>query len=78
MSADRLEKAKTRLNAYYEAELAVLSSQQYQIDGRMLRRADLKEIREAITQLEGQVQLIEGQARGRTGIRSRQIVFRDN
>lgn len=78
MTTDRLQMAKTRLEAYYQAEIAVLSGQQYQIGGRMLRRADLQEIRAAITQLERQVQMLEDQESGRAGVRSRQIVIRNS
>ena len=55
MANERLEKAKARLDAYYEAELAVLSGQEYRIGSRTMRRADLSEIRAAIKELESQV-----------------------
>ncbi|EJO5349063.1 hypothetical protein NRP93_003215 [Clostridium botulinum] len=55
----RLEKAKERLNYYYEAELAVLSNQEYRIGTRTMRRADLAEIRRAITDLEKQIKQLE-------------------
>ena len=41
-----------RLSAYYNAELAVLSGQKYQIGTRTLERAELSEIRKAIETLE--------------------------
>ena len=41
-----------RLNAYYNAEMAVLTGQSYQIGTKRLTRADLSEIRKAIGELE--------------------------
>jgi coenzyme F420-reducing hydrogenase delta subunit len=55
MGNDRLTKAKERLNMYYEAEIAVLTGQEYRIGTRSMKRADLAEIRSAITELEKQV-----------------------
>jgi uncharacterized membrane protein len=77
MSTDRLQKAKDRLNAYYEAELAVLSGQEYRIGSRNLRRADLQEIRSAINELEKLIQQLEDQASGNTANRTRRVVLRD-
>jgi polyhydroxyalkanoate synthesis regulator phasin len=77
MSTDRLQKAKDRLNAYYEAELAILAGQEYRIGTRTLRRADLKEIRSAINELEKLVQRLEAQASGDTTARTRRVVIRD-
>ncbi|QQE75710.1 peptidylprolyl isomerase [Brevibacillus composti] len=69
--------AKERLQAYYQAELAVLSGQEYRIGTRTLRRADLSEIRKAISELERQVQQLENQAAGNRSARARRIVIRD-
>lgn len=77
MSTDRLQKAKDRLNAYYEAELAVLSGQEYRIGSRNLRRADLQEIRSAINELEKLVQQLEDQVNSNTANRVRRVVLRD-
>ncbi len=49
---ERIEQLKYRLNAYYKAEMAVLSGQKYQIGTKSLTRADLGEIRKAINELE--------------------------
>lgn len=49
---ERLSKAKERLKAYYRAELAVLSGQNYKIGTKSLTRANLAEIRKAIKELE--------------------------
>lgn len=48
-----------RLNAYYDAEMAVLTGQSYQIGTRRLTRADLSEIRKAIDSLETELSNIE-------------------
>lgn len=77
MLEERLQKAKERLNAYYEAELAVLAGQEYRIGSRVLRRADLSSIREAINELERLVHQLEAQLNGNTAIRSRRVVLRD-
>ncbi|MBP2654999.1 MAG: hypothetical protein H6Q73_2568 [Firmicutes bacterium] len=63
--SDRLARAKTRLSAYYDAEMAVLSGQSYKIGTRSLTRADLGEIRTAITNLENAVEELTAQAVGR-------------
>lgn len=77
MSTDRLQKAKDRIAAYYEAEMAVLTGQEYRIGTRTLRRADLKEIRSAINELEKLVHRLEAQANGDTTARVRRVVIRD-
>lgn len=77
MSADRLQKAKERLAAYYEAEMAVLTGQEYRIGSRTLRRADLEQIRSAINELERLVQQLEAQASGSTANRVKRVVLRD-
>lgn len=48
--------AQARLDAYLAAELAVLGGQRYEIDGRMLQRADLAEIRRGIDSWNQRVQ----------------------
>lgn len=77
MLEERLQKAKDRLNAYYEAELAVLTGQEYRIGSRTLRRADLAEIRAAINELEKLVRQLEAQLSGSTAARARRVVLRD-
>lgn len=59
----RLEFLKTRLNSYYEAEQAILSSQSYTIGRKTLERADLAEVRKAIKDLESQIARLEGKGR---------------
>lgn len=75
--SDRLAKAKERLNAYYEAELAVLSGQSYKIGTRSMTRADLGEIRRAIKDLENLVAELEAQAAGGGPRRAFRITPRD-
>ncbi len=77
MLEERLTKAKERLNAYYEAELAILAGQEYKIGSRTLQRADLKEVRQAINALEKQVQILEDRISGNTSNRARRVVIRD-
>ena len=48
MAGITLAQAQARLDAYLAAELAVLGGQEYEIAGRRLKRADLKEIRAGI------------------------------
>lgn len=62
---DRLNHAKDRLNAYYEAEIKVLAGQSYQIGSQRMTRADLAEIREAIAGLENLVDELEALAIGK-------------
>lgn len=77
MSTDRLQLAEDRLNAYYQAELAVLTGQEYRIGTKLMRRADLAAIRAAINSLEGQVQRLEAQQSGNTSSRVKRVVLRD-
>lgn len=75
--SDRLEKAKTRLDAYYEAELAVLAGQEYRIGTRSLTRADLQEIRKAIKELENLVDELEAATNGKGRRKAYRITPRD-
>ena len=52
---NRKEMLEKRLDAYYKAEMAVLTGQSYQIGTRKLTRADLSEIRKAIEDLETEI-----------------------
>lgn len=49
MAGITLAAAQARLDAYLAAELAVLGGQEYEISGRRLKRADLREIRAGIS-----------------------------
>ncbi|MCT4543284.1 MAG: DUF6148 family protein [Vallitalea sp.] len=66
---ERLSKAKERLNAYYDAELAILSGQEYKMGSKSLKRADLAQIRESIRELEKAVD--ELKFKEKTGARRR-------
>ena len=55
MAGITLAQAQARLDAYLAAELAVLGGQEYEIAGRRLRRADLREIRAGIAQWDQRV-----------------------
>jgi hypothetical protein len=76
-TSERLVQAKTRLDAYYEAELAVLSGQMYKIGTRQLQRADIAEIRAAIKELEILVSQLESMAAGNGPRRAYRITPRD-
>ena len=66
----RLEILRERLAAYYAAELAILRGQEYQLDSRRLRRADLSAVRAAIRELEEEIALLE-----QNGRRVRRVTF---
>ena len=51
----RKKMLEKRLNAYYRAEMAVLTGQSYQLGTKRLTRADLAEIRKAINELETEI-----------------------
>jgi len=70
---DTLERLKARLELYYEAEAAVLAGQSYRIGTRTLQRADLAQIRQAIKELEAQIEIVERNA----GRSAKRIVLRD-
>lgn len=72
MAGITLAQAEAQLAAYLAAETAVLKSQRYELAGRMLTRADLKEIRSGIEVWDARVKNLSRQAAGRS--RSRTIV----
>ena len=76
-SKERLEKAKQRLEAYYEAEMAVLAGQEYKIGTRSLTRANLEEIRAAIDSLEKQVDQLTTAVDGKGRRKAYRITARD-
>jgi len=77
MVNERLAKARERLKAYYDAELAVLSGQSYTIGSRSLTRANLSEIRNAIKELERQARELEAIALGGGHRKAYRITPRD-
>ena len=64
-----LEVAQSRLAAYLVAEAKILESQHYQVgDGssaRMLRRADLDQVRLGIAEAQAEIARLQGAAHGR-------------
>lgn len=77
MDNERLLKAKERLSAYYEAELAILSGQSYTIGTRSLTRANLAFVRDQIDSLETQVEELKSMAEGKGRRRAYRITPRD-
>jgi len=72
MAGITLAQAEEQLDAYLTAETKVLGSQRYELAGRMLTRADIKEIRDGIQYWDAQVKNLSIKAAGRS--RSRTIV----
>lgn len=64
MAGITLEQAQTQLDAYLAAETAVLGGQQYEIAGRMLRRADLTAIQAGITLWSDRVSQLKAKENG--------------
>lgn len=77
MVSQRTLTAKKRLQAYYDAETAVLTGQEYKIGTRDLKRADLQVIRDTIKQLEIQVAQYEAIDAGKGPRRAIRITPRD-
>jgi hypothetical protein len=77
LASERLIKAQERLNAYYAAELAVLSGQEYKLGSRSLVRADLAEIRKSISDLENFVDELKSVDNGTGKRRAFRITPRD-
>ena len=68
----RLELLKDRLRRYLIAEQKILNGEEYQLDARRLRRPDLSKVRQAIDDLQAEIDLLE-----RRGGRVKQCVFVD-
>lgn len=60
LSGITLEIAKTHLNAWLEAELAVSTGQSYRIGTRQLERANISEIRKQISYWKREVLKFQG------------------
>ena len=73
VTTTKLDTLKARLRRYYEAEAACLRGEEYQLDSRRLRRADLTSVRTAISELEDEIALLE-----RSGGRVKRVVFLEN
>jgi uncharacterized small protein (DUF1192 family) len=75
MASWTLEQARTHLQAFLEAEIAVATGQSYRIGSRSLTRANLSEIKERINFWNNEVERLEN---GRPkGIRQMRVVIRD-
>lgn len=70
MAMTRLELLKDRLRRYLIAEAAILRGEEYQLDARRLRRPDLAKVRQAISDLQSEIDLLE-----RRGGRIKRVVF---
>jgi hypothetical protein len=75
--AERLASVQRRLAQYYAAETATLMSQSYEIDGRTLTRANLREIRTAINDLESIESELTSELNGKGKRWSGRIIPRD-
>lgn len=62
---ERLAVTKARLQLYYRAEKAILSSQSYEIEGLRLTRADLGKVQDMIAELEKVVEKLSSPRRAR-------------
>ena len=65
MAGITLVQAQAQLDAYLAAETAILGGQQYEIAGRMLRRANLAEVQKGIEIWNKRVQMLSARASGR-------------
>lgn len=66
---DELKVAEARLVLYYKAEKAILASQSYEIEGRKLTRANLKDVQSMIASLEAKISALKAKLRGRSSFR---------
>ena len=61
----RLDRLKISLEKYYEAEITLIEGgQQYSLGSRSLTRANLAEVRRAITDLEKQIDRLTAELNG--------------
>lgn len=65
MAGIDLNTATAKLTAYLNAEAAALTGQKYEIEGRMLQRADLAEIRNGIAYWDQWVKRLSARSAGR-------------
>jgi hypothetical protein len=66
MAGINLSIAQAKLDAYLAAETAVLSGQSYEIEGRKLVRANLREIQAGIDIWNQRVQRLSARSAGRS------------
>lgn len=72
-----LERARTHLNAWLDAELKVTAGQSYSVGSRSLTYANISEIRKQVEYWKNQVANLEVVASGRRNSRSRRFIPRD-
>jgi hypothetical protein len=72
-----LERAKTHLEAWLNAELKVSNGQSYSIGSRSLTYANISEIRKQIEYWKNQIANLEALDSGRKNMRSRRFIPRD-
>jgi len=77
MAGISMQTAREHLELWLEAEAAVATSQSYQIGGRMLTRANLREIRNEIVFWQNQVARLENMEGRRGRNRVTRVVPRD-
>lgn len=77
MAGITLETAQKHLDAWLEAELTVTTGQSYTIGSRVLTRANLTEIRNAITYWNNKVNELENLAKNKGRNKVRRAVPRD-
>ena len=77
MSAINLETAQKHLDAWLEAEMAVTNAQSYTIGNRTMTKANLTEIRNAITYWENKVNTLANAAKNGGRNRVKRFVPRD-
>lgn len=70
MAGITLAQAQAQLDAYLAAETAVLSGQQYEIAGRMMRRADLAAVQAGVALWNQRVQQLGIRSAGRSRART--------
>lgn len=73
-----LERARTHLEAWLDAELAISTAQSYSMGSRTLTRANLPEVRKQIDYWRNQAAQLEMQANGKRMRRTKQFTPIDN
>ncbi|HJA66973.1 hypothetical protein B5F07_18335 [Lachnoclostridium sp. An169] len=77
MAGINKETAQKHLDAWLEAEMAITTGQSYTIGSRVLTRANLTEVRNAITYWEDKVKKIENIEKNGGRNKIRRVVPRD-
>jgi len=56
---EQLNTARNRLSAYLKAETAILTSQEYWMGSKRMRRADLEDVQKKIKELQREIARLE-------------------